>query len=243
MKITTISEKKDVDIYAAWHIIGQILIKPQSVIGLSTGQTTIGIHSTVAEIYQSYHFFTSEVKVFGVDEIVMLPSSSTITCGSRLLEQFVKPLNIPESNFIMPATISDDYEEESLKFESKILQSGGIDLQILGLGPDGHIAMNLPGSSFESKTRSVYLSGELEARLKKQATFPPDQRLKGITLGIRTIMNAKKIVLVAKGEKKSNIVKQALFGPVSPNVPASILQLHPDCEFVLDAEAASELSE
>lgn len=241
MKITIFPDERSTDIYVAWHIIRQMLNKPESIIGLSTGETTLGIHSTVAEIYSKYKFKTSGVRIFGVDEIIMIPPSE-FTCGQKILNQFIMPLNIPKSNLIMPATLADDYDKESSMFEAKLLERGNIDLQILGLGEDGHIGMNLPNSSFESTTRVVTLSGPLKERLEKLLSMPKDHNFFGITLGIKTIMNVNKIVLVAKGKKKSKIVKQSLFGPVTNSVPASVLQLHPDCEFVLDADAACELT-
>jgi glucosamine-6-phosphate deaminase len=243
MKITITPNERDFDISAAWRIIGQILNKPNSIIGLSTGQTTIGIHAVVAEIFKNYPFSTSKVTVFGVDELAMVPSTLHNTCTNRLLEQIVKPIRIPKENFIMPLTLSDDYEKESTLFESRLIKGGRIDLQMLGIGIDGHLGMNLPGSPFESNTRLVPLSGELEQRIRKMSNLSSDCQLAGITLGIRTIMNIKKIVLVAKGKHKANIIKQAILGPVTPDIPASVLQLHTNCEFLLDLDAASELPE
>jgi glucosamine-6-phosphate deaminase len=239
MKITVIDAVRDTDVYVAWQIIRQILNKPDSLIGLSTGQTTTGIHSAVAEIYKNYKFPTSDVKVFGVDEIIMVPDSE-ITCSQKILNQFVKPLNIPESNLIMPAYVSDDFDKEVSLFESRLFNTGCIDLQILGIGEDGHLGMNLPHTTFESNTRLVSISGPLKENIEKLVELPKDHNLMGITLGIRTIMNAKKIILVAKGKKKSEIINRSLFGPITTIVPASVLQLHPDCEVVLDAEAACE---
>jgi len=114
MKITITPNERDYDISAAWRIISQILNKPQSVIGLSTGQTTIGIHAVVAKIFKNYPFPTSKVTVFGVDELAMVPSTIHNTYTNQLLEQIVEPISIPKENFIMPPTLSDDYERKVL---------------------------------------------------------------------------------------------------------------------------------
>ena len=243
MKITVKPKENDVDIYSAWQIVKQIIDNPQSVIGLATGVTTTGIHKMTAEIYKNFKFPTSEIKVFAVDEIVNIPQSYEETCGKRISEQFAKPLDIPAQNLILPSTTSDDFDKECSEFESRIINSGGIDLQVLGIGPDGHLGFNLPGAPFGSMARIVTLHGEIKERLEKKIEMEDGKKIKGITLGLKTIMNARKIVLVAKGESKSSIIKQAIYGPVSEDVPASVLQLHPNCECILDDVAASQINQ
>lgn len=241
MRITIAKNEQDFDVAGAWRIVAQILNKQDAVIGLATGQTTIGMHKTATDIYRQFPFSTSEVTFFGVDEIVMVPAEYPGTCTNRLLEQIIVPLEVPPENFIMPATLCDDYERECEDFERRVRERGRIDLQILGIGMDGHIGMNLPGTPFEQGTWVTDLSGELAERIRANNNLPSSAPLAGITLGMKTMMNISKVVLAAKGKHKADIIKKALFGPITPNVPASMLRLHPNCEVLLDADAASEI--
>jgi glucosamine-6-phosphate deaminase len=156
-------------------------------------------------------------------------------------EQIAGPLGIREENFIMPPTMSGDFEEESRRFQEALEARGGIDLQILGLGANGHIGINQPGTPFNSETWVSPMDPVFEARVRKETGVGPDHPLGGLTLGIRTIMHARRIILVAKGAHKAEMVERMIRGPVTEDIPASVLQLHPDCEFLLDAEAARKL--
>jgi glucosamine-6-phosphate deaminase len=242
MRINPLPSEKDFDRTAAWRIISQILKKPDSVIGLSTGQTTVAMHGIVAEIYRTFPFFVDQTTFFNVDEIVPLPLEFSGTCYARIRDQLVKPLGIRDENFIMPPTISDDFDRECDLFEERLARRGGVDLQILGIGTNGHIGINQPGTPFEQGTWVSPLDPETEARFIREAGLASGTRLGGLTRGIKNIMSSRKIILVAKGIHKATIISKALFGPVTPEVPASVLQLHPDCEVLLDAEAASEIS-
>ena len=238
MKITICKDERDFDVTAAWRIIGQMLRKPDSVIGLSTGQTTKNMHAIVSDIYRQYPFDTSRVTLFNVDELTNLPRSYAGCCYTMIAEQIARPLNIPDERFLMPQTISDDYEAECRAFQKALEARGGIDLQMLGLGYNGHIGINQPGTPFGSETWVSPMDPIFEARVRKETGVPPEHELGGLTLGIRTIMHARHIILIAKGEHKAEMVRQMLLGPVTEEIPASVLQLHPNCEFLLDADAA-----
>jgi glucosamine-6-phosphate deaminase len=238
IKITITKTEEEFDRVAAWRIIGQILANPRSVIGLSTGRTTKNMHRIAGEIYKKYPFDISSVTIFGLDEVTNILREYEGTCYTMLKTQIIEILGIKEENFIMPSTMSDDFSEECLNFQSALEQRGGIDLQILGLGTNGHIGFNQPGSRFGSECHLSKMDEELEARIRKETNTSPDKELGGITLGIKNIMHARKIVLAAKGDSKAEIVKKMIRGPVTEDVPASILKLHPDCEFLLDASAA-----
>jgi glucosamine-6-phosphate deaminase len=158
-----------------------------------------------------------------------------------LKTQIIDALNIQETNFLMLPTASNDFEDECRLFQETLENRGGIDLQILGLGENGHLGFNQPGTPFESETWISQMDKKLETRIRKETNTPPQVMLGGLTLGIKNIMHARKILLVAKGVNKAEIVEKMLRGPVTTDVPASILQLHPDCEFLLDTDAASRL--
>jgi glucosamine-6-phosphate deaminase len=133
MKITITKTEQEFDITAAWRIIAQMLEKPDAVIGLSTGQTTMAMHAIVSEIYSHYPFDVSGITLFNVDELTNLPREYAGSCYTMILNQLAGPLRIPEKNFIMPPTLSDDFEAECLLFEKRIAERGGADLQMLGI--------------------------------------------------------------------------------------------------------------
>lgn len=242
MKITIAKSEKEFDEIAAWRIIGQILSKPNAVIGFSTGETTKNMHAMVSEIYKLHPFDTSTVTFFNVDELTNLPREYAGSCYAMIKSQLCDPLNIPEDNFIMPPTFSNDFPMECKKFEEEIKCRGGADLQMLGIGWNGHIGINQPGTPFESDTWVSPMDPIFEERVRKETNTPAEYELGGLTLGIKTIMHTKKIILIAKGKHKADIIKKAIEGPVVTDIPASVIQLHPNCEVLLDADAASLLS-
>jgi glucosamine-6-phosphate deaminase len=242
MHITIAKTEAGFDRLAAWRIIGEMLANPKAVIGLSTGQTTGNMHAIVAHIFRLYPFDTGQVTLFNVDELTNLSREYKGSCYTMIKEQIAGPLGIPEENFIMPPTLSDDFGREASAFRQALEARGGIDLQILGLGANGHIGINQPGAPFESEARVSPMDPDFEKRVREETRTPPSHPLGGLTLGIRDIMHARKIVLVAKGVHKASVVKKMLEGPVTVDLPASVLQLHPRCEFLLDEGAASLLS-
>lgn len=239
MKITFARDEADFDLIAAWRIIGQMLRKHNSVIGLSTGNTTKGMHAIVSAIHKKYPFDVSGITLFNVDELTNLPREYSGSCYSMILHEIAGPLEISEYNFIMPPTMSGDFEAECKLFEKRLEERGGTDLQILGIGLNGHIGINQPGAPFESETWISTISQDTDVRVRKDLDLPKDFVIGGLTRGIKNIMSSRKIILAAKGEHKAEIVANALLGPVTTDLPASILQLHPDCEVLLDPAAAS----
>ena len=142
----------------------------------------------------------------------------------------------------MPPTISDDFQSECILFEKRLAERGGADLQILGIGINGHIGINQPGTPFESETWVSPMDPEFEARVRHETQVPAETVLGGLTRGIKNIMHTRKIILVAKGAHKAKIIEKAILGPVTTDIPASVLQLHPDCEFLLDSAAAEYIT-
>jgi len=241
MKITIANTEKEFYNLAAWRIAVEITNKPDALIGFSTGRTTGGIHAALVEIYNRYPFDTSRLTVFGLDEITNVSRDYFGSCYYMLLNELVKPLGIPLTHYIMPPTYSDDFSRECMVFENTLAARGPVTLQILGIGENGHIGFNQPGSSFGSTAWVSKMDPELDSRIHRETGSPPDADLGGLTLGIKNIMLSKKILLVANGERKAQIIRDALLGPVTEKVPASVLQLHPDCEVILDAEAAGKM--
>jgi glucosamine-6-phosphate deaminase len=241
MKITITKDEREFDVTAAWRIIGQMLEKPDSVIGLSTGQTTINMHAIVSQIHAQYPFDVSRITLFNVDELTNLPREYAGSCYTMILNQIAGPLGIPEENFIMPPTLSDDFEAETRLFEKRLADRGGADLQMLGLGANGHIGINQPGTPFESETWVSPMDPDFEARVRRETEVPDHIVLGGLTRGIKNIMHTRKLILIVKGLHKAEMVARAIQGPVTTAIPASVVQLHPNCEILLDADAASQL--
>lgn len=240
LHITIAKDEAEFDRIAAWRIIAEMM-QPNPVIGFSTGATTKNMHRIVSDIYTQYPFDVSQVTIFNVDELTNLPRSYSGCCYTMIREQIADPLGIPEENFIMPPTMSDDFEKESRMFQKALEDRGGATLQMLGLGANGHIGINQPGTPFASETWVSPMDEIFEARVRKETGVAADYPLGGLTLGIRTIMHTKRIVLIAKGAHKAEMVEQMLLGPVTEAIPASVLQLHPNCEFLLDQAAAERI--
>ncbi|MDR0738127.1 MAG: glucosamine-6-phosphate deaminase [Prevotellaceae bacterium] len=241
MVITIAQNEAAFDCCAAWRIIGEILAHPEAVIGLSTGKTTKNIHAVISHIYRLYPFDVSRITLFGVDEVINVPQAYKGACYTMLKTQLINHLGLAETQFLMPPTISGNPEEECRRFQQAIEAKGGVDLQLLGLGENGHIGFNQPGTPFESETWVSNMDEALEARIRKETNTPPGIKLGGLTLGLRTIMRSRKIIVAAKGKAKAEIVRQMLSGPITTAVPASVLQLHPHCECLLDVGAAEKI--
>ena len=220
-----------------------MLEKPNAVIGLSTGQTTIGMHAIVSKIFAQYPWDVTNVTLFNVDELTNLPREYAGSCYTMILNQLAGPLGIPEQNFIMPPTLSDDFEAECRLFEKRLTERGGADLQMLGIGANGHIGINQPGTPFESETWVSPMDPDFEARVRRETQVPSETVLGGLTRGIKNIMHTRKLILIAKGEHKAEIIEKAILGQVTTEIPASIVQLHPDCEILLDNAAASRIKD
>lgn len=237
MKISITRNEQEFNETAAWRIIAQMLQKPDSVIGLSTGQTTMDMHALVSDIHQRYPFDVSCITLFNVDELTNLPREYAGSCYTMILNQIAGPLGIPEENFIMPPTESADFAEEARIFERRLAERGGVDLQMLGIGANGHIGINQPGTPFESETWVSPMDPDFEARVRRETQVPDTVVLGGLTRGIKNIMYSRKLILIAKGAHKAEIIRQAVRGPVTTDIPASVIQLHPDCEVLVDAAA------
>ena len=238
MKITITDTEPQFFDRVAWRVAVEIADKPEAVIGFSTGRTTKGIHASLADIHKKYPFDTSGMTVFGLDEITNVSREYFGSCYYILLHEVVEPLGVPMENYLMPPVHSDDFTRECQDYQAAISVRGPVALQILGIGENGHIGFNQPGTPFNSYAWLSKMDEELDRRIRRETGSAPDAPLGGLTLGIRNIMYSKKIILAANGVRKAQIIRDALYGPVTEELPASVLQLHPDCEVILDAEAA-----
>lgn len=241
MNIIRANDYQDMSRKAANIISAQIIMKPDCVLGLATGSTPVGTYRQLIEWYEKGDLDFSRVSTVNLDEYRGLAHIDPQSYYYFMQENLFDHVNIDKAATHVPDGTNPDAADACAKHEQIIKSLGGIDLQLLGLGNNGHIGFNEPGAAFEKETHLVDLA---ESTVRANARFfasideVPKQ---AYTMGIRTIMQAKKILVVVSGEGKADIVSRAFFGPVTPEVPASILQMHPDVTVVCD-EAALSLS-
>lgn len=226
---------------AASFIINQIQQKPDSILGLATGSTPVQIYERLIERHQAGELDFSQSTSFNLDEYVGLQPTDPNSYRFFMQEKLFSRINIQPENTHVPDGRALDFENYCKQYERQIQDAGGIDLQLLGIGRDGHIAFNEPGSSLGSRTRLKTLTSET---IKDNSRFfggvEKVPRL-AITMGVGTILETRKCILVAFGENKAHAISQAVEGPVTAQVTASALQLHPDVTVVIDEDAARHL--
>lgn len=217
---------RDMSKKAANVIAAQVILNPASVLGLATGSTPVGTYELLAEYCENGVVDFSNVKTVNLDEYYGLDASNEQSYRYFMNKSLFEKINIDISNTHVPNGKAENIDDECLRYEELISSLGGIDLQLLGIGHNGHIGFNEPCDIFPLKTHCVNL-GESTINANSRFFNSIDEvPKKAITMGIGTIMKAKKVLLLASGEDKKEILKKALFGPITPSVPASILQLH-----------------
>ena len=217
---------------AANIISAQVIIKPDCILGLATGSTPIGTYNQLAEWYNKGDIDFSKVTSVNLDEYVGLSGSDEQSYRYFMNKNFFEKINISEENTFVPNGVAGDLEAECKSYDERIKRLGGIDLQLLGIGLDGHIGFNEPNDCFEKNTHVVTLHDSTIYANSRFFKSLDDVPKKTITMGMVSIMQAKKILLIANGKQKEDILNKALFGPITPQIPASILQLHPDITIV-----------
>lgn len=227
----------------AADLISEALIgKPNLVLGLATGSTPIGLYETLIRMHKENGLDFSKVITFNLDEYVGIPISHPQSYHTFMAEYFFNHVNIPKENQHIPQNSVENHLEFCEGYEKKIKLAGGIDIQVLGIGTDGHIGFNESGSSLASRTRLKTLSmSTLEANA---IHFGGDIKAVpeiAITMGIGTIMESKQCLLLASGSSKSEAILKTIEGPITAMVPASILQMHPNAVFLIDEAAALDL--
>ncbi len=228
---------------AAGLIIEQIKKKPDSVLGLPTGHTPLVMYKKLVQAYGAGQVSFAQTKTFNLDEYVGLPRTSPDSFYTYMRQHFFDQVDTrPENIFVLDGAASS-LTDECANYERELENLGGMDLAVLGIGQDGHIGFCEPGTSWQSRTMVVTLDKTtLNANVKDLAELAclPKQ---AITMGLGTIMESRRIILLASGETKRDIIKKALTGEVSEAVPASILQTHPHVTVILDEEAAGEIKD
>lgn len=241
MKIYKAKDYKDMSRKAANIISAQVIMKPNCVLGLATGSTPIGTYDQLVEWYNKGDLDFSEVTTVNLDEYKGLPRTNDQSYYYFMHQHLFDRVNIDPERTNVPNGMEPDAEKECGRYEELIRSLGGVDLQLLGLGHNGHIGFNEPGEAFEKETHCVDLTESTIEANKRFFAYADDVPKQAYTMGIKTIMQAKKILIVVNGENKADIVERAFFGPVTPEVPASILQLHNDVTLVGDEAALAKI--
>jgi len=226
---------------AAEAVASLINSKPNAVLGLATGSTPLGLYRELARMHKSDGLDFSQVTTFNLDEYVGLTKDHPQSYHYFMHENLFKHINIPPQNVYIPSGTTTNYRAFCAWFERRIEEVGGIDLQLLGIGSDGHIAFNEPSSSLGSRTRIKTLARQT---IEDNARFfdrIEDVPVYAITMGVGTILEARQILFLANGENKAAAVAAAVEGPVTSMITASALQLHPDTICYLDRPAAGKL--
>mgnify|MGYP003378124251 FL=1 len=242
MRIIVTKDYKDMSRKAANIISAQIITKPDCVLGLATGSSPIGTYDQLVGGYEKGDLDFSAVRSVNLDEYRGLDHAHDQSYYYFMHEHLFDRVNIDPANTNVPDGTEPDAEKECRRYEELIASYGGVDLQLLGLGHNGHIGFNEPAPVFDKVTHCVDLTESTIEANKRFFASADDVPRQAYTMGIGTIMKAKKILVVVSGEDKAEIVAKAFCGDVTPDVPASILQFHPDVTVVVDEAAASKLS-
>ncbi|MBS1016258.1 glucosamine-6-phosphate deaminase [Acetobacter persici] len=244
MKVVICSDAAQTRRLAAQVLAQQVQTKPESVLGLATGRTMEAIYAQLAERAQEQSIDFSGVTTFNLDEYIGLTAQHPQSYRYYMQTHLFRLINIPEHNTHVPDGAAEDAEAEARSYESRIAQAGGIDLQLLGLGENGHIGFNEPLSALNGRTHVVTLA---QATLQQNAVmFDNDMAqvpARALTMGTGTILDSREALLVVTGAAKADIVARVIEGPVSALVPGSALQFHPHCLVLLDEAAASRLTQ
>ncbi len=243
MRIYRATDYKGMSRRAANIISAHVILKPDCVLGLATGSTPVGAYQQLVEWYNKGDLSFAETRSVNLDEYVGLSPHHEQSYRYFMQTNLFDHIDIKPENTNVPNGLAFDAEAECKRYNQVISDLGGIDLQLLGLGHNGHIAFNEPGDGFELETHTVDLTeSTIEANKRFFASVDEVPR-RAFTMGIKSIMRARSILLIVNGEAKADILCRALTGPVTPDVPASVLQLHPSVTVVGDAAALSKLVE
>ena len=243
MKIIYAKDYESMSRKAANIISAQVILKPDAVLGLATGSSPVGIYRQLIEWYRKGDVDFSKCRTVNLDEYFGLPKENDQRYAYFMYHNFFKYVNIDLKNTNIPNGMNPDVQEECARYNRVIRDLGGIDLQLLGIGHNGHIGFNEPGEAFEKETHCVSLTQKtIDANMRFFGN-KEDVPTRAYTMGIKNIMNARRILLVAYGEGKSDIIYRMAVGAIEPQVPASILQLHNNVTVIADEAALGKMME
>lgn len=241
MEVFVYKQYEEMSKAAAQEVADVLNAKPNAVLGMATGSTPLGVYQELVRMHDRGEVDFSHVTTFNLDEYVGLPITHAQSYHRFMHENFFRHINIPAQNIHIPSGTTTNYRAFCDWYEKRIVECGGIDLQIVGIGSDGHIAFNEPGSSLSSRTRLKTLAKQTIDDNARFFDRPEDVPIYAITMGVGTILEARQILMLANGAKKAEAVAAAVEGPVTAMITASALQMHPNTKAFLDETAASRL--
>ncbi|HAF71450.1 TPA: glucosamine-6-phosphate deaminase [Candidatus Acetothermia bacterium] len=241
MQLVVVKNYEELSREAARFLARRLLAKPDLVLALPTGDTLIGMYRELVRLHREGLLDLSRATAFNLDEYLGIPPDHPQSFKSYMHRHLWDHVNLRRENAHIPNSLPKDPEAECHRYEGLIEKAGGIDLAVLGLGENGHIAFNEPGTPFGSLTHVAELSEETREREAQAFGGLEHVPRQAITMGIRTIMLSREVLLLVSGEGKREILFRALTGPITPEVPGSALQLHPALTVICDRAAASLL--
>ena len=241
MRIYKAKDYEEMSRKAAGIVSAQIIMKPDCVLGLATGSTPVGLYKQLIEWYRNGDLDFSGVRTVNLDEYKGISRENDQSYYYFMHQNLFDHVNIPAENTHLPDGMEPDSEKECRRYEELIQSMGSVDLQLLGIGHNGHIGFNEPADAFDKQVHCVTLTQSTIEANKRFFASAEEVPRQAYTMGIQTIMRSKKILIIANGEGKADIVRDAFFGPITPMVPASVLQLHNDVTLVADEAALSKI--
>ena len=241
MNIVLVKDYEEMSIKAAHLFVAQMINKPNSILGFATGSTPVGVYEQLVKFYDEGMVSFKGATAFNLDEYVGIAQNHPQSYWTFMQKHFFSLVDFRPENLHIPRGESEYPEQEAADYDKAIITAGGIDIQLLGIGRNGHIGFNEPNVKFEAKTHVVALD---EQTINDNARFfeSRDEVPKtAISMGIKTIMQSRQIILLASGTEKSDAIYKMINGNITPDLPASVLQLHPNVTVILDKEAASKL--
>lgn len=241
MIVKILDDYEKVSEAAALIVKALMISKPQCILGLATGSTPIGLYQSLVRSCKNGEISFRDVRTFNLDEYVGIDMDHPESYHCFMEKHLFDHVDIPKGSFHVPWTDGDNAERDCERYDRSIFEAGGIDLQILGIGGNGHIAFNEPADFFTEETHITTLD---ERTIRDNARFfdrMEDVPVKAMTVGMGVIMHARRIVMLATGANKADAVYRMLCGEITPRVPASVLRLHPDAVLFLDREAANRI--
>jgi len=244
MLVVIQKDYEEVSREAARIVAGAVRANPEIVLGLATGSTPLGLYKELVALFQAGSLDFSRATSFNLDAYLGLAHSHPQSFHHFMQHNFLSQINLPADRAHIPdGTITGKYDEYCAGYEQAIKSAGGIELQILGIGRNGHIGFNEPTSSLASRTRLKALSRETVEDNRHFFSSASEMPQCAITMGIGTILDSRRVLLLASGRSKAAAVAKAIEGPITSSVSASALQMHPDVTFIIDEEAAYSLTQ
>ncbi|WP_010284688.1 glucosamine-6-phosphate deaminase [Bacillus timonensis] len=239
MKVVAVKNFEEMSQFAAAMISYQVKEKPNSVLGLATGGTVVGTYKELIKDHGQNKTSYENIHTVNLDEYLGIEKDHPNSYHHFMMDNLFSHINITKDNIHIPDGLATDYEEESKKYEKVISDLGGVDLQLLGIGVNGHIGFNEPGTPFQSVTHVVELEESTRQANMRFFNSIEEVPTHAITMGISTIMKSKKILLLVSGKTKADILEKVINKDITERIPATVLKNHPDVTIIADEEALS----